>query len=173
MTYQGVESSLRAEGVLVKQSTKKWVRRAGVVLFVIYVLLLIYFLFFSEEYGRVAEMDREYQYNLIPFVEIRRFWVYREQLGIFAVFTNLFGNVIGFVPFGLLLPVIFRNFRKAGRIVMSGFALSLTVETIQLISRVGSFDVDDLMLNTLGAFLGYLIFIICDVIRRKYDGKQI
>lgn len=156
-----------------KQSTKKWVRRAGVVLFVIYVLLLIYFLFFSEEYGRVAELDREYQYNLIPFVEIRRFWIYREQLGVFAVFTNLIGNVVGFVPFGLLLPVIFRNFRQCSRIVLSGFALSLTVETIQLITKVGSFDVDDLMLNTLGAFLGYFIFYICDLIRRKYDGKKI
>ena len=164
---------IRAEGVLVRQSTKKWIRRAGVALFILYVLLLIYFLFFSEEYGRVAEFDRAYQYNLIPFVEIRRFWVYREQLGTFAVFTNLVGNVVGFVPYGLLLPVIFRNFRSGGRIVLSGFALSLTVEIIQLITKVGSFDVDDLMLNTLGAFLGYLIFAVCDKIRRNYDGKKV
>ena len=156
-----------------KQSTKKWVRRVGMVLFVIYVLLLMYLLFFSEEYGRVAEMDREYQYNLVPFVEIRRFLIYREQLGNFAVFTNLFGNVVGFVPFGLLLPVIFRNFRKDGLIVLTGFALSLTVETIQLITKVGSFDVDDLILNTLGAFLGYLTFAICDKVRRNYYGKKI
>ena len=81
-----------------KKITKIWVRRVGVALFVIYVLLLVYFLFFSEEYGRVAAAEREYQYNLIPFVEIRRFWIYREQLGAFAVFTNLFGNIIGFIP---------------------------------------------------------------------------
>ena len=56
----------------------------GSVLFIIYVLLLIYFLFFSEAYGRVAEAEREYRYNLVPFVEIRRFWVYRDQLGLFA-----------------------------------------------------------------------------------------
>ncbi len=37
--------------------------------------------------------ERQYRYNLIPFVEIRAFWVYRKQLGFLAVFTNLFGNV--------------------------------------------------------------------------------
>ena len=45
----------------------------GIFLFVVYVLLLLYFLFFSEAYGRVAEAEREYRYNLVPFVEIRRF----------------------------------------------------------------------------------------------------
>lgn len=57
------------------------IRRMGIVLFAVYVILLIYFLFFSEEYGRVAQAERVYRYNLVPFVEIRRFWVYREQLG--------------------------------------------------------------------------------------------
>gem|GEM_PF-3753567 len=74
------------------------VRNLGVLLFVLYVLLLMYFLFFSEGYGRVAEAEREYRYNLVPFVEIRRFWIYRKQLGAFALFTNIFGNVLGFVP---------------------------------------------------------------------------
>ena len=41
--------------------------------FLLYVLLLVYFLFFFEEYGRVAAEERVYRYNLIPFLEIRRF----------------------------------------------------------------------------------------------------
>ncbi|MFR8947107.1 MAG: VanZ family protein [Blautia obeum] len=59
-------------------------------LFILYVLLLVYFLFFSEEYGRVTAEERVYRYNLVPFVEIRRFWIYRKQLGMFALITNLF-----------------------------------------------------------------------------------
>ena len=43
---------------------------------------------------------------------------------------------------------------------MLGFLLSLGVETIQLVSKVGCFDVDDLMLNTSGVVLGYLIYYI-------------
>lgn len=56
-----------------KNSAKRRIKHLGTMLFVLYILLLIYFLFFSEEYGRVAAEERVYRYNLIPFVEIRRF----------------------------------------------------------------------------------------------------
>ena len=144
----------------------------GILLFVLYVLLLIYFLFFSEGYGRVAEVQQAYRYNLVPFVEIRRFWIYREQLGTFAVFTNIFGNVIGFLPFGFILPVIFRRMNSGFLICISGFLLSLTVEVIQLITKVGCFDVDDMILNTLGAVFGYVLFRICNHIRMKVPGDS-
>ncbi len=121
------------------------------------------------------QVERGYRYNLMPFVEIRRFWKYRDQLGNFAVFSNIFGNVIGFLPWGFILPIIFRRMSRVFLIFLSGFLLSLTVEVIQLISKVGCFDVDDLILNTLGAVLGYVFFVICDHIRRKkyHYGKKI
>ena len=103
-----------------KKETKHIIRTLGTILFILYVLALIYFLFFSEEYGRAAMEERQYRYNLIPFVEIRRFWVYRKQLGLMAVVTNLFGNVIGFLPFGFILPVILDEKRgTAGKTVSS------------------------------------------------------
>ena len=148
-----------------KKETKHIIRTLGTILFILYVLALIYFLFFSEE--------RQYRYNLIPFVEIRRFWVYRKQLGLMAVVTNLFGNVIGFLPFGFILPVILDKMRSGWLIVLAGFGLSVTVEVIQLITKVGCFDVDDMILNTAGAALGYLLFFICDHLRRKIYGKKI
>ena len=55
-----------------KKETKHIIRTLGTILFILYVLALIYFLFFSEEYGRAAMEERQYRYNLIPFVEIRR-----------------------------------------------------------------------------------------------------
>ena len=73
------------------------------ILFAIYVLLVIYFLFFAETTGRTIS-DRTYHYNLILFKEIKRFIVYREQLGMFAVTANLLGNVLIFLPFGMLVP---------------------------------------------------------------------
>lgn len=156
-----------------RNSAKHRIKHLGTMLFVLYVLLLIYFLFFSEEYGRVTAEEREYRYNLIPFIEIRRFWIYREQLGVFAVVTNLLGNVIGFIPYGFILPVIARKCRSGFFIILSGFGISLLVETIQLITKVGCFDVDDLILNTLGAALGYLAFAVCNYLRRKCYGKKI
>lgn len=156
-----------------KQQTKNTIRYIGIGLFVIYVLALMYALFFSEDYGRVSELDREYRYNLKLFAEIRRFWIYREQVGMRAFLSNIFGNVAGFLPFGFILPIILRQYRNGFLTILSGFGVSLLVETIQLITRVGCFDVDDLLLNTLGAAAGYLLFVICDYFRRKYYGKKI
>ena len=76
-----------------EKGTKRRVKKLGTAFFVLYVLVLVYLLFFSEGYGRVADAEREYRYNLVPFVEIRRFWTYRKIVGTFALFTNVFGNV--------------------------------------------------------------------------------
>lgn len=135
-------------------------------MFFVYILLLIYFLFFAEWYGRSAEVHVEPQYNLIPFYEISRFWKYREQIGIWNVFLNLAGNVIGFLPFGFILPVMNRDLRKGGLVVFFGMMMSIMVEAMQLIGRVGSCDVDDVILNTLGALLGYVGFRICYMIKK-------
>ena len=91
----------------------------------------------------------------------------------FALFTNVFGNVLGFVPYGFILPVITGKMRNSFFIILSGFVISLTIEVIQLITKVGCFDVDDMILNTLGAALGYGIYAVCDRIRRKINGKKI
>ena len=89
-----------------KTKTKRRIRTAGWILFILYLILLLYFLFFSEWYGRKNWIEEDYRYNLILFKEIKRFWVYREQLGMQAVLLNLVGNVVGFLPFGFILPIL-------------------------------------------------------------------
>lgn len=152
-----------------KKETKRKIKWISVVLFLFYLILLTYFLFFAESYGRVL-LEREYSYNLQPLKEIKRFWIYREQLGFFAVFTNIFGNVLCFVPFGAIFPVLNRKTRHFVVIVLLSFQFSLIVECIQLISKVGSFDVDDLLLNTIGGMIGYLVFCVCNRVRRNIYG---
>lgn len=149
-----------------KKQTKKKIKVLGVALFVCYLIALIYFLFFAEGYGRVSDAEAVYHYNLIPFQEIQRFWKYRDVVGSFAMFTNLAGNIVGFMPLGFILPVLSKRFRSGVFIVFLGFLLSLLVESLQLVTRLGIFDVDDLILNTLGTMFGYLVFWICDLIRR-------
>ena len=156
-----------------RNETKKKIRIIGWILFIIYILLLIYFLFLSEEYGRKDFAQRDYQYNLVLFQEIRRFWVYRERVGYLAAFLNLAGNVIGFLPFGFILPVIGTRMKNGFLVTVCGFCLSLFVESMQLIFKVGSFDVDDLLLNTLGTVLGYLAFSVCNRIRRWIYEKKV
>ena len=156
-----------------KKETKRRVRCVEIFLFGIYLMALVYFLLFSEEYGRVAQADRVFRYNLVPFLEIRRFWRYRKQLGMGALCINVLGNILGFVPFGYILPVISDQMRNGFLVTLSGLCFSLTAEVIQLVTKAGCFDVDDLILNTFGAALGYVLFVICNYIRRKYNGKKI
>ena len=61
-------------------------RILGLILFVLYLILLIYFLFFAEEMGRNPQMREGYSYNLTLFKEIRRFYEHREILGYRALF---------------------------------------------------------------------------------------
>ena len=157
---------------------KKKIKAAGAVLFVIYILALIYFLFFAERFGQLAFAEREYHYNLVLFQEIKRFWIYRKQLGALAVMayffgdgSNLLGNVVGFIPFGLILPIISREARGFFFITFSGFTLSLCVETVQLVTKLGCFDVDDLVMNTLGAAIGYLLFAVSHLLYRNWKRR--
>ena len=142
----------------------------GKVLFVLYIIFVFYFLLISEIYGRTGEMQ-EYHYNLILFKEIKRFWNYRNQLGIFATATNLLGNVLIFLPFGFFMAMA-SKYRSFLSTLIYSFALSLTIELSQLFMKVGCFDVDDLLLNTIGGILGFITFLICNVIRRNYAKKR-
>ena len=149
--------------------TAKRIRRAGAVLFLLYLLVLVYLMFFFEAYDRNMA-NRRYLYNLVPFREIRRFILYRESLGFSVVAANLFGNIVGFIPFGFILPLIYKKRRKWQLITLLTMEFSLLIEILQLVLRVGSCDVDDMILNTLGGLLGYLLFYVCNKIRRKIDG---
>ena len=151
------------------RTAAKRIKAAAWVLFGIYVALMVYLLFFGDRYGHGPGEDIM-RYNLVPLREIRRFLSYRDQLGTRAVVMNLAGNVLLFVPFGAILPVLSRSLRSPLRIAGAGLLLSVSVEVLQLLTRLGSFDVDDLILNTLGALLGYGIFAVCDRFRRKYIG---
>ena len=140
---------------MIRNTTKR--QKLGWVLFILYLCLLAYFMFFSESFGR-TDTSRGYQYNLVPFNEISRYFRYYSTIGPLLFLVNMIGNVAAFMPFGFFLPIISRRSKKWYNTVMLGFGFSLMLETLQLIFMVGSFDVDDMQLNTLGAALGYLAY---------------
>ncbi len=122
-------------------------------LFLCYIGALVYFTFFAEEYGRAG--TGRFQYNLVLFQEITRYIRYRAILGTDVVILNLAGNIVAFAPFGFLLPLLSVKERRMIMILLLSFELSLVIEVVQLFTGRGSFDVDDLLLNTLGGMLGY------------------
>ncbi|MBQ6857301.1 MAG: VanZ family protein [Lachnospiraceae bacterium] len=147
-------------------------RKHGFVLLILYLVLLTYYLFFAEAMGRTPGSRGEYSYNLVLFKEIRRFIMHRDILGYRAVVLNIFGNVLAFMPFGFILPEVWDQLNRWHIITILGFLFSLLVETAQLISRVGSFDVDDLLLNTIGALIGYFAFVIVKGVWNRCRGTN-
>lgn len=150
-------------------------KKIGWLIFYIYLVCMAYFLFFSERYGRIYRLE-EYRYNLIPFTEIKRYFMYRDSFRVELFIVNMFGNVFAFAPFGFLLPLLEPRFRKFLNIAFLSFEVSLMVELVQLITKTGIFDVDDVILNTFGGILGYLCFLLCKqivIICRKHSKKYV
>lgn len=145
-------------------------RRLCWVLFIGYLIVLTYFMFFSDGFGRSGHDN--YAYNLVLFKEIKRFYKYREMLGMKSFLLNTVGNVVCFMPFGFILPLISRRGGRWYNTFLLSFLLSFGIETIQLIFKVGSFDVDDMFLNTGGGILGYICVVIVKYFRRKYREKS-
>ena len=138
------------------KATRK-VRIFGRIFFVAYMILALYFMFISETLDRTMVSD-QYRYNLTLFKEITRFWNMRHTYGWNITIINLLGNVVCFMPFGFLLPMVskrsvFKNFLSVTFLAM---LFSIGIETAQLVTKVGAFDVDDIFLNTIGGLLGYI-----------------
>ncbi|MBQ9983028.1 MAG: VanZ family protein [Lachnospiraceae bacterium] len=151
------------------------IRLLSRIAFVIYMIVLVYFLLLSDGFGRTARHE-QWQYNLIPFYEINRFLQYREIIGTYNVLLNLVGNVVAFIPFGALIRWVINQPVRCMQVVGYTFAFSLWVELLQLIAKVGSFDVDDLLLNTLGGLLGYWVYWMLKWMnkrRENHDSKQV
>ena len=81
-------------------------------------------------------------------------------------------NAIMFAPLGFLLPAYFERYRHWGRTLAAGFLTSLTVELIQLFTFRAT-DVDDLIMNTLGTLVGFLLAkLVLRRITAVYRGKK-
>ncbi|MEK6481644.1 VanZ family protein [Catalinimonas sp. 4WD22] len=77
----------------------------------------------------------------------------------YMMVSNLLGNVILFIPFGILSPLLFSWVHKSKRILFLTLLFSFAAELIQFYFQIGVFDVDDIILNTLGSVIGYNLLI--------------
>lgn len=90
--------------------------------------------------------------NTTPFVSVKK--IYNSSKSNNYKFKNIAGNVLGFLPLGFLLP--FLVFRRFGipLSILSVIGISSGFEYIQLYTGCGVFDVDDIILNSLGGVIG-------------------
>jgi glycopeptide antibiotics resistance protein len=72
--------------------------------------------------------------------------------------TNLFGNLIAFAPTGFFIPLLFPPLQKVAHFILTIFLTLLLIESAQIVFMTGSFDIDDIFLNALGAIFVFFLF---------------
>jgi glycopeptide antibiotics resistance protein len=84
-----------------------------------------------------------------------------ERFRISMLFQNTAGNIVMFVPLGFLLPLVIKKINSFARVFFAGLFFSALIELMQYTERsfgvYRSVDIDDVILNTLGAILGWMI----------------
>jgi glycopeptide antibiotics resistance protein len=107
-------------------------------------------------YGRF-QMD-DYGLKISPILSTVQFFQRNAERGNWMnIFVNVFGNIVMFVPFGFM-GWIFLKFQNFKPLLISFLSFLLIVESLQYFTRLGFFDVDDVLLNTLGLWIGFRIW---------------
>ena len=159
---------LRINGLIDTVKKKKTIRITICLLFIYYVSYLIYILFLDSAFGRggyslfSGYMDYrthlKYATNFIPFKEISAYLTNMFRGSFRYSVVNIFGNLIAFSPMGFFLPVLFKKLRKFIPFIIVTVGIIAAVEALQFLLLVGRCDIDDLMLNSIGAIIAYFIF---------------
>ena len=115
-------------------------------------------------------LSRKTRVNGAPLVNL---WDWVEKGVWWHLFYNVIGNCIWFVPLGMLLPAIYRSYRKhMGRVVFIGLVVSTTIEILQFVFCTGVTDIDDVIFNTIGTAIGYILWILFDITRNVFKRKE-
>ena len=115
----------------------------AMVLLMIYVTSLLYIVFMSREQGEYTGIN----------LNLWSSWRGTVTLKVFFV-----ENVLLFIPMGLLLPSAYKIFRKPYICIPTCFLMSCFIETIQIVFELGVAEIDDVVSNTMGGAIGFLLY---------------
>lgn len=153
-----------------KSKLDKWIS----ILFFAYLLFVIRVIVFKYPMSQIREIVDSWQKdviweglgtaNFIPFKTIKMYIRYYDLPGLRS-FSNLFGNILIFIPIGMLMPMVHKASKNVWIMMANAFLFVLGIEVFQLFSAFGAFDVDDLILNCFGVLIGRAVYQI--LIRKK------
>ncbi|MHA3065750.1 VanZ family protein [Lacticaseibacillus saniviri] len=146
----------------------RWQQEVKVAIFAGYIILLLALTVFRHAYYPWQlhfYFDRPLSaINTQPFIETIKLSAGRSQ---FDFWYQSLGNIGWFVPFGFGLPWISQHRRSGLAVVFWGIVLSLGIETMQFLLISGIADIDDVIFNTLGALVGWLLYRVTHLIVKK------
>ena len=153
--------------VCINQKHISWKREAQLMLVYICIVVVMRFTFFpfSKVGGRIQPLLFDAaavfppRINLIPFVNLLNYEIYKEML------INVIGNTTMFIPLGIVWPCVFKKLDTHIKVIAAGVGFSLCIEILQLpfVDRVT--DIDDLILNSVGFAVGYGIYLLVKTVK--------
>lgn len=136
-------------------------------LFFLYLLVIIKVIVFKYPLSQLKEivdswqkdvvLEGLYTANFIPFKTIKMYIRYYDLPGLRS-FSNLFGNILIFIPVGILMPMVHKASQNIWIMLINAFIFVIGIEIFQLFSAFGAFDVDDIILNCFGVLLGRALY---------------
>jgi glycopeptide antibiotics resistance protein len=114
------------------------------------------------------------QCNFVPFKTIKLYINSYGMINRSITINNLLGNILLFLPLGILMRINFSERVKGIVLLLAGILLSFTFEVIQYIAGVGIGDVDDVILNSLGLLIGLFIgYLMNRLLRNSMGDKEV
>lgn len=149
---------------------KKILKINLIIYFLMYIFIVCMLTLFDDLYGRnglmIIEWDKELldyyltqSFNIIPFKTVKLF-VDGYNNGIVnlkAFISNIFGNLVVFMPFAIFLPRLFDSMKKYWKFLIVMILIVSIIEVLQFVTLSGACDIDDLILNVFGASVMYFI----------------
>lgn len=147
-------------GVLIYKIYKKEEAkiRPSCVLLIIYIEILMQITFFSREPGSRRQID----------LDLFETWGHTAITHAYFI-----ENIIMFIPFGILAPIVFKQIRKVGICGLTGFLFSCGIEISQLITQRGYCQLDDVVTNTVGMLAGWVTWRVLDRVINKKNEESI
>lgn len=140
------------------------------IFFMLYLILLITLTLFDSSWGRNGFAIKDFKVyikqsvNLVPFKTIINYIKeFNSMYSTRQIMFNLLGNICAFMPMALFLPLLFKKQSKFKNFIITMVIIILGIESLQLITTSGRFDIDDLILNLFGAVIMYLLLNIKSV----------
>lgn len=126
-----------------------------------YTLFLLYLMFFG--FGR-----SQYDINIVRLIPMFSTVGFVKQTILWkTIIINIFGNILIFVPFGFL-GIVFPKLNQFWSLILDFLFAIIILESFQYFTRLGVFDIDDVILNTVGVAIGFWIY---QLFEKKFNSR--
>ncbi|AXI08245.1 VanZ family protein [Oceanobacillus zhaokaii] len=149
------------------------------ILFSLYSLIILFMLLFQRIIIRITDyyingitynryistpLDSEgvfnflkFNSNIVPFKNTIAYLTGTHHVNMDIIISNTLGNILIFLPLGIFLPLLFKKYSKFTKVIVASAVISFSIEVLQIVLKIGQFDIDDVILNVIGSIIGYLL----------------